>query len=186
MHREFKSKSNELLVFRELNMGDEIMLGCFFESLSEDTRSKYGPHPLTKEHASVLCGTIGNDNVTRFIILDASEIIGYFILDFNFFEHEAERYRKYGIELDSKIDPVFAPCIADSCQNQGIASGAMNILLDYAKAKNLRSIVLMGGTQEPNTLARCFYKKFGFKEYTIFYTGYNNKNNIDMMLSLHS
>ncbi len=178
------SKTNMLLFFRDLIYEDADRLGGFFESLSEDTRSKFGPHPLNREHASFICAAIGSDNTTRFIILNASEVIGYFILDFNYFENEAERYRKSGIELDSRVDPVFAPCIADKYQNQGIAGEAMKILIDYAISKNLRSIVLMGGTQEPNILARSFYKKFGFKEYDIFYSDHNGKNNIDMMLAL--
>ena len=186
MNIEFMSKSNELFVFRELENTDWHQLGSFFESLSEETRSKFGPHPLTKEHASILCNNTGHDNVSRFIVLSASEIVGYFILDFNPFEHEAARYRKLGVELDSKVDPVFAPCIADNFQNQGIASHAMKFILNYARDKNLRSIVLMGGTQEPNVIARHFYKKHGFKEYGEFYTEHNGLNNIDMMHSLES
>lgn len=184
MRIEFISKSNELLIFRDLAESDAAELGSFFESLSEDTRSKYGPHPLTKDHALLLCNKIGIDNVNRFIILNTKEIIGYFVLDFNPFEHEAARYREYGIELDEKTDPVFAPCISDGYQNQGIASEAMKLLLNFARGENLRSIVLMGGTQEPNKVAQSFYKKFGFKEYGRFYTDHNGLNNIDMMLML--
>lgn len=184
MEINFKSKSDEPFLFRNLGSSDAEKLGSFFESLSEATRSKYGPHLLTKEHASFLCKTLGNDNVTRFIILNRSEIVGYFILDFNYYEHESARYCTHGIELNSKLDPVFAPCIADAYQNKGIASGAMKILINYAKSINLRSIVLMGGTQEPNLLAQGFYKNFGFKEYSRFYTDYNHLNNIDMMLTL--
>ncbi len=184
MKTEFRSKSNKLLIFRELTQSDGEALGSFFESLSDETRSKYGPHPLTKEHALLLCIKIGIDNVKRLIILNTKEIIGYFVLDFNPFEHEAARYKEYGIELDERIDPVFAPCISDNYQNQGIASEAMKLLLNYARSKNLRSIVLMGGTQEPNKVAQSFYKKFGFKEYGRFYTDHNGLNNIDMKLML--
>ena len=44
----------------------------------------------------------------------------------------------------------------------------------------------MGGTQEPNLVARSFYKKFGFKEYSKFFTEHNGLENIDMMLILDS
>ncbi|MDC2888086.1 hypothetical protein [Psychrosphaera algicola] len=40
----------------------------------------------------------------------------------------------------------------------------------------------MGGTQEPNLLARNLYKKFGFVEIGEFYTDYNRLNNVDMRL----
>ena len=91
----------------------------------------------------------------------------------------------YGIEIDHELDPVFAPCIADKYQNKGIAGKSMKYILDFAKNQNLRSLILMGGTQEPNKLAINFYKKFGFKEYGRFYTANNNLNNIDMMLELN-
>lgn len=186
MEKEFKSKEGESYTLRELVLEDAEPLGIFFESLSEGTRSKYGPHPLTKEEAFVICRNTGKDNTRRFIILNCSEVIGYFLLDFNPFQYEAERYRNCGIELNSKVDPVFAPCMTDAYQNKGIAGNAMKILLQWAESNNLRRIVLMGGTQEQNAVARSFYKKCGFKEYTNFYTENNGKNNIDMMLDLHS
>lgn len=186
MEIEFKSKFNELLLFRELNNADAVKLGSFFELLSEETKSKFGPHPLTKENADLLCHHIGSDNISRFIISNALEIIGYFILDFNPFKNEASRYQKFGIELDSNFDPVFAPCIADRYQNQGVGSQAMIFILNYARSRKLRSIVLMGGTQESNMVARSFYKKFGFKEYSKFFTEHNGLENIDMMLNLDS
>ena len=183
MKIELKSKSNDLFLFRKLESTDSVPLGCFFELLSKETCSKFGPHPLTKEQAALLCSRIGRDNASRFIVLNTTKIIGYFLLDFNPFERETARYHKLGIALDSEIDPVFAPCIADNYQNQGIASQAMHFILNDARSKKLRSIVLMGGTQELNRLARSFYKKFGFKEYSRFYTEHNGLNNIDMMIT---
>jgi len=184
MTNEIKTKKNEVYLFRELNADDGFQLGVFFESLSSATRSKFGPHPLTGEQAGFLCLKIGMDNTVKFVVLDKEKIIGYFILDFNPFEHEAERYSRYDIILEPARDPVFAPCIADAFQNSGIAGKAMEQILIYAKERKLRSLVLMGGTQEPNELARAFYKKYGFIEYANFYTDYNGLNNIDMMLLL--
>ncbi len=184
MEIEFKSKLNELFVFRELLSTDEVLLGNFFCSLSESTRLKFEPHPLTREQAAIICTSIGKDNTKRFVITKSSEIIGYLILDFNPFENELERYKKYGIKIDHRVDPVFAPCIADKYQNQGIASKAMKFIVKFAKGKKLKSIVLMGGTQQKNVLARSFYKKFEFEEYGEFYTAHNGLNNIDMKLNL--
>ena len=184
MRIEFKSKTNELFVFRELCTTDTILLGSFFNLLSESTRSRFGPHPLTSEQAAIICAGIGKDNIKRFVVTGSSEIIGYFILDFNPFENELERYKKYGVNIDSRVDPVFAPCIADNYQNQGIATKAMKFILEYAMEKKLKSIVLMGGTQQANMLAKSFYKKLGFEEYGEFYTAHNDLNNIDMKLNL--
>lgn len=184
MNTAITSKNNHIFSFRLLTASDNDSLGVFFNNLSTNTRSKYGPHPLTKEYALQLCNKIGQDNVVRFIIEGQGNIVGYFILDFNCFSDEVVRYKKQGIDIDSTIDPVLAPCIADDHQNSGLASQAMALIIDYAKANKVRRIVLMGGTQAPNSLAIAFYKKFNFEEYSQFYTEDNQLNNIDMMLAL--
>ena len=179
------SKNNEVFEFRLLKTGDGKVLGEFFENLSAETRSKFGPHPLTREFAeNTLCKNIPESKVLRFVVSSEQKMVGYFIVDFNEFEHEKSRYNSYQINLDHSLDPVFAPCIADDYQSLGIASQAMRALIDKLKELNVRSLVLLGGTQEPNYLARHFYKKFGFKEQGEFYTAYNGLNNIDMRLVL--
>lgn len=184
MQTQIADRNGEKYFFRKLNKEDGKGLGFFFESLSVETRSRFGPHPLNREHALLLCANAGKENADRFVVLDGENVIGYFILDFNNYEHEAARYRSYGIELNPEVDPVFAPCIADGYQNRGIARGAMEAVINYAHSRGLRSLVLMGGTQETNQPARAFYIKCGFAEYGTFYTDYNGLNNIDMMLKL--
>ncbi|WP_028863463.1 GNAT family N-acetyltransferase [Psychromonas aquimarina] len=174
------AKNNRTFVFRELQVDDAQILGDFFVNLSADTRSRFGPHPLSREHALKLCSA-SDTSVSRFIVENDTEIAGYFILDFNLFEHEKSRYLSYGTALQCKIDPVFAPCIADKYQNSGIASQVMLKIIEFALNKGLRSLVLMGGTQESNHLARAFYKKLGFTEYGSFNT---EMVNIDMKLNL--
>ena len=179
------AKNNEEFEFRPLAENDGELLGSFFEGLSAETRSKYGPHPLTKQYAvEKLCAQIGKDNVWRFVIGNTDKVVGYFIVDFNHYPHEESRYCRYQLALDFSTDPVFAPCIADEYQSLGVASQAMGVLINTLTEKDLRSLVLMGGTQEPNQLARSFYRKFGFEELGEFYTDYNGLNNIDMRLVL--
>ncbi len=182
---EITAKNNEVFEFRPLAKNDGLLLGNFFEGLSQDTCSKFGPHPLTSEHAhDELCPKIGTDNVLRFVISSIDKVVGYFIVDFNLYPNEKSRYESYQVHLDFAYDPVFAPCIADGYQSLGVASQAMNVLIKELTGKGVRSLVLMGGTQEPNILARNFYKKFGFLEQGAFYTDYNGLNNIDMRLVL--
>lgn len=178
------TKNNELFIFRKLQSTDTVLLGNFFTSLSDETRGRFGPHPLTKEHAEWLCSQIDETSIERFIIDNNKEVVGYFIIDFNLFKDEKQRYSSYGINLDSRKDPVFAPCISDKYQNKGIASEAMRTLIEYAHKINIRNLVLMGGTQVPNKIAIRFYKKFGFREYGRFYTEHNGLNNLDMMLTI--
>ncbi len=93
-------------------------------------------------------------------------------------EHEKRRYAQQGIELAPYKDLLFAPCIKDSYQNQGIASQAMEQIINMYRTR-VRSLVLMGGTQATNLLGIAFYQKFGF----IAHGGYQTELfNIDMRL----
>ncbi|CAH1539724.1 GNAT family N-acetyltransferase [Vibrio owensii] len=182
---EISAKNNEVFDFRLLEESDGEILGAFFEGLSKETRSKFGPHPLTHGYAvEKLCPSVGSDNVSRYIIGSKEKVVGYFIVDFNEYPDEKSRYASYDINLDCTKDPVLAPCIADHYQSLGIASQAMYLLIKRLNETGVNSLVLMGGTQEPNHLARSFYKKFGFEEQGEFYTGHNCLNNIDMRLVL--
>lgn len=58
----------------------------------------------------------------------------------------------------------------------------MDALLKTIGEGTISSLVLMGGTQIPNSLARNFYKKFGFEELGGFYTAHNKLDNVDMRL----
>ncbi len=190
MNKIIYSKQHQQFNFRLLAPNDGQALTNFFLALSGETKSKFGPHPLTVEYAHKLCTelTDNKQSIRRFVISkgggENNEIVGYFIVDFNPFSDELKRYKVLDINIDCQCDPVFAPCISDAYQNTGLASQAMSSLIDYSKENNLRRLVLMGGTQKPNTLARFFYKKFNFKEYASFYTEHNQLDNIDMMLSL--
>jgi len=179
------AKNHEQFTFRRLETHDADLLGDFFEDLSQETRSKFGPHPLTREYARErLCATEERDNVVRYLIASDDKVVGYFIVDFRHSPHEHARYQTYQMDLDSTRDPVFAPCIADHYQSLGVASQAMAALIEGLTNEGIRSLVLMGGTQLPNHVARRFYRKFGFKEQGEFHTHHNGLDNVDMRLIL--
>jgi GNAT superfamily N-acetyltransferase len=171
---------------REVRSNDEIELGIFFESLTDTTRKLYGPHPLNAKQAKQICEHLPEVDKKRFIAIHNRKIIGYFLFDFDHYPNEFDRYAKLDLSLNFKIDPVFAPCISDDYQGKGIASNVMPYLMEWAKSNRLRSIVLMGGTQEPNKRARKFYQNMGFQEFSWFYTANNDVNNVDMRLVLSS
>lgn len=157
------SKKGELFRFRRLTEHDSENLGNYFENLSEETRRKFHPHPLTKNYAIYLCHK-SLENAMRFVISDEEKNIhGYFILDFEIIDHEAERYHSYGIELKHGSDAFFAPSVADQLQNSGLASQSMEIIINLIKEESVNRLILLGGTREDNPLALAFYKKFGFK-----------------------
>lgn len=161
-------------IFRGLRENDCDKLGEYFEELSQETRRRFGPHPLDKVFASELCDRVSFDYYTaRFVIedIEKNRIEGYFILDFNLSPHEYSRYAEFGstseeqgIKLRPFKDVLFAPSIADSLQNKGLASEVMPFVIEFAKSKKAASLVLLGGTQETNTRAIRFYEKFGFRK----------------------
>ncbi|MBL7991721.1 MAG: GNAT family N-acetyltransferase [Candidatus Kapabacteria bacterium] len=146
---------------RAVSVNDAIPLAEYFTALSEDTKRRFQPHPLTSHYASILTQS-PSETAIRTILLDGSKVIGYFILETAMSPHEAGRFAEHGIELVSGLDVLFAPSILDEYQNKGLASEVMPILIDFLKRKNFRSLVLMGGTQETNRRAIAFYEKFGF------------------------
>jgi GNAT superfamily N-acetyltransferase len=153
-------------VFRKLVKTDVALLARYFSSLSEATKARFAPHPLTDEYINRLC-KLNSDSAERFVLLPGSldKIVGYFILEYQMSPHEARRYLGQGIHLESELDPLFAPSIADTYQNRGLASSVMPLIIDAAKEHGSRSLVLLGGTQETNRLAIAFYEKLGFKRY---------------------
>lgn len=162
-------------IFRKLEKADAGLLTTYFLNLSKETQSRFGPHPLTAEHAEKLCD-LEQDSADRFILLTDSqdEIIGYFIVEYGDAPDESKRYQAQGIDLEPNLDPIFAPSMADACQNKGLASRVMPLIIDAAKEKGVRSLVLMGGTQETNHRAIAFYEKFGFERHGGFQTDMYN------------
>ena len=50
--------SGERIVFRVLRAEDGLLLGRYFEGLSQETRRRFAPHPFTMEEAYKLCADI--------------------------------------------------------------------------------------------------------------------------------
>lgn len=175
-----KNKNHYLL--RKLQNSDYEMLAKYFISLSDETRSRFGPHPLTEEYALELCNQ-EEDTAFRFVLEKEAEsiIVGYFILESQMSIHEKERFARFDVTLESKCDLLFAPSILDGYQNNGLASKVMPVLINEAKQLKAKRLVLMGGTQESNDRAIAFYEKFGFKKYGGYHTEMYNH---DMMMEL--
>jgi diamine N-acetyltransferase len=156
---------SDSICLRGLQNHDAAALANYFAALSTESRQRFGPHPLTNAAAEAICTGIGSSKTTRLVLETNSQIIGYFILEPQMSEHEAERYRAFAIALESGLDYLFAPSVSDHYQNQGLASLAMPHVVAQAKALGARSLVLMGGTQASNGRAIAFYEKFGFERF---------------------
>lgn len=176
-----KAKDGQDFLLRLLNDQDAVALGAFFVELSEASRSRFGPHPLSSEYAQHLCEALADDSAQRWVIADGAAIVGYFIFERKILEPEYQRYYVQGVSLQAELDVILAPCIADDYQNAGLAMAAMQSLMTEFKRQGARSLVLMGGTQQSNHRARHFYQRCGFVEYGGFQT---DVYNIDMRLIL--
>lgn len=163
------TQDQSAFILRTLSAQDSPALAEYFERLSDESRKRFQPHPLTREHAAYLTA-LAHDTATRFVLFSGDRIIGYFILESEMSVHEAARYAAHGIELTSEHDILFAPSILDEYQNHGLASLVMPKLLDWARERHAKSLVLMGGTQETNRRAIAFYEKFGFQKHGGYHT----------------
>ena len=74
-----------------------------------------------------------------------------------------------------------APSVRDDLQSKGIGSAMMTFVVDIARSLGKRRMILQGGVQERNTLARHFYEKHGFLRAGEFKTTITD---IDMVLPL--
>jgi GNAT superfamily N-acetyltransferase len=165
---------------RSLRSTDSQQLGQYFEQLGEETKARFGPHPLTAAYASELCKAT-DAACHRLVLCIENRICGYVILDLRPYPEDYQRYQKYGIELCAGLDAMLAPSIADDLQGKGLASQMMPCLLDFARQHQVRHLVLMGGTQQGNDKAIRLYKRAGFIEVGQFVT---QLLNYDMYLPL--
>jgi len=117
--------NGESIIYRMLQKEDALRLGDYFTGLSQDTRSRFGPHEFTYAMAQTLCDRIGQESTLRFIAVTdgdngANAVIAYYLLDCGVSDGDRERYQRYGITLNPETDCKFAPSVADHYQNTGV------------------------------------------------------------------
>jgi len=168
---------------RPLEAGDSESLTAFFLSLSDRTKSRYGPHTFDSETAEKLCATIDKSKTISFVAAldtDPSQFIGYMILSREIWGGDRERYSFLGSLDDTAC---FAPVIADAFQNQGLGSQMGRHVLACAHKLGFRRVILMGGVMAENEIARRVYTKLGFKQLGEFITHqHGDVRNYDMMI----
>jgi len=177
-----QTQSGLNVTFRPIAPGDRLSLGTYFLSLSDFTKSMYGPHDFDQDTADKLCSEHDNGKSIRLIAtipeletkfgFDAGseKVIAYFILQLGVPDDEIARYRELGISLDPQGDCLIAPSVADDFQNQGIGSPLMNAAFDFARQLGRRYMLLMGGVYQDNERAVHYYRKMGFREAGSFVT----------------
>jgi diamine N-acetyltransferase len=167
------AKNNRQILLRRLGQYDYEGLSHYLQSLSPDTKKRFGPHPYDKKsieefYRQFSCrGYIAIDTVT-------TGIIAYSIIKSGYIQHDAPRLQSSGIIPDTATDCTFAPSVADEWQSCGIGNHMLRFIITDLQTKRIKRIILWGGVQMDNTIAVNFYKKNGFR--TIGQFKYNGEN----------
>jgi len=176
-------KNHEKIVLRPILKTDVGSFGKFLEGLKEQTRSKFGPHPLTMEEARSICNNINYSETLRILAINANqEIIGYMILSFVLRDSQIMRYQNYNIALVNHKDACIAPVVRDDYQNKGVGSILLNETIKLSRSLGIRYLILWQGVQATNERAVHYYEKFGFEKNGEF--DRYGTHNVDMTLKL--
>lgn len=186
------ARSGLQATFRPITPADAPILGRYFLSLSERTKSLYGPHPFDQATADALCSSIDYAANLRLVATlpgtPEERVIAYFILQFSIPSNEIERYARAGISLDAALDCLVAPSVADDYQDHGLGTPCMRRVFQLARRLGRRNVVLMGGVYVENERAVHYYEKLGFQKLpqTFFHTGTPTRPSYDMYCPLAS
>ena len=183
---EIKLPSGEPVILRPLEHGDKNILAEFLNNLSEQTREYYTLDSYDESAAKEMCSAINKYDKLRFVVAKktTSKLIALFEFSFDIPESDKQRFQKYKLDLNSKIDCRMGPCISDEYQNQGIGSVVFPYLLDIAKKFGQKRLILWGGVFEKNKKAINFYTKNGFKRLGSFRDP-ESKKSIDMIIDIN-
>jgi len=153
----------------------------YLTHLSDESKSRFGPHAFTNEIIEQLYNDPGNYKLFVAKNTEDKSIIAYAIIKMGWLDFEFPRLNSYGLK-NEQGDCTLAPSVADAWQSRGIGSNFMEYLIDHLKnTYQIRRIFLWGGVQSSNTRAVNLYKKFGFRTLGQFeYHGLND----DMLLEL--
>jgi ribosomal protein S18 acetylase RimI-like enzyme len=174
-------QTNLPYLLRRLDKGDFDNLSSYVNSLSAETRKRFGPHAFDKQ--SMVDFYRANDLRLGYIAVDleTDAIVAYAIIKRGCLEHDSARLESYGLILDQEQDSSFAPSVADSRQGQGLGSSLLQFIIADLKTRNINRILLWGGVQADNERAIHYYQKNGFTRLGQFE---HNGSNYDMILSL--
>ncbi len=164
--------------FRPVQVSDTFPLTRFFEQLSAETKSRYGPHPFDMGTVAAICRKEYHGYLA-FLCLNEKAIIGYTAVFKGYTLGEKHRYPAYSIHLDEEYDYTFAPCIADEYQSKGIGSLFFHYVEQTLRNLGAKKIVLWGGVQARNEHAVRFYQKNGFQTLGEFH--HDGLDNLDML-----
>ena len=168
------------IVFRQLVSADLGGLLHYLHHLSNETKSRFGPHPFDKDfvihfyNANDVTGYIAEHKISN-------AVIAYAVVKKGILPHDTERLLNYHYPNIENNCCTYAPSVADEWQGKGIGKLMFLYIVNDCKNKGINRIILWGGVQTANERAVNFYKKLGFV--TLGNFEYNGSNE-DMLLEL--
>jgi RimJ/RimL family protein N-acetyltransferase len=121
--------------------------------------------------------------VVELVTEQPGQLIALFEFSFDVPAGDRQRFRNYGLDLDTRTDCRFGPTIADAYQNQGLGSLVLPTIVDIARRFSQTRIILWGGVHANNGRAIRYYAKNGFRRVGVFVNADGIKCH-DMVLDL--
>lgn len=164
------------------NKDSENLFEYFDKRFSEESKSRFGPHPFDKGTINNICQH-PNGEITRYVAVDEKEnIIAYMLIKQGMIDWDKKRYAVRHQSFDHYSSVTFAPSVADAWQSSGVGSLMNTIIEKDLRKRNIQYIILWGGVQATNEKAVNFYKKLGYQCIASFWHG--GKDNHDMVKQL--
>jgi diamine N-acetyltransferase len=179
----YELKTGESVEIRLLENTDNEKLFEYFEQhFSEESKSRFGPHPFDRDTINAFCKDPDKE-IIRYIATDKKgDIIAYMLIQQGMIEWDKKRYAERNQFYDHSTSVTFAPSVADAWQSSGVG-WAMNSVIEHdLEKRNIQTIILWGGVQATNGKALNFYKKLGYQFIASFW--HNEKDNHDMVKQL--
>lgn len=156
-------RNGEERVLRMLQPEDRERFGHFLEGLSDSSRERYNPHPLTAAHAAEICRNLDGEASVRAVatIPSTETIVAYVLAEVSVPSNEELRYRAYGVDLPPSSHRI-APVVADSEQGRGLGSALTGWVLEMLRQSGVPIVILFGGVHADNSPALHLYERLGF------------------------
>jgi ribosomal protein S18 acetylase RimI-like enzyme len=179
----YQLKNGKTVEVRLLTKDDNGKLFEYFDkNFSEESKSRFGPHPFDKMTIDSICQNI-TDKIKRYVAIDDERnIVAYMLIKQGLIEWDEKRYAERNQFYDNNFSVTFAPSVADTWQSSGLGN-LMNSVIEADLIKQgIRFIILWGGVQATNDKAVNFYKKLGYQQSASF--RHEGKDNYDMVKQL--
>jgi len=120
-------RDGRIVTIRPLQTSDTEQLCHYLQNLSEESRSRFGPHPFDEQTIEMICEDPGSDTL-RFIAVDESApgIIAYMLIKQEMIEADHRRNAKRSQFFNDAITVTHAPSVADAWQSSGLGTAMLN------------------------------------------------------------